>query len=637
MSLAPLLRILLPGRGGLRPAEEMEGLEEEVRNFVGEVFGWLPPLLVGILWRTLGLLGSLLSRLPSSLLLELNRRSFLFRTLLSLLKTLVVLPYTALPEVKEALGTVVERNKPRVPCLQLLRDNLVEFEGKAGLVEIECDVLVVGSGAGGAVVAKELAEKGLRVAVVERGFEHRAEEFTGEPREMIPLLYRNAGSLFALPLPPLPGPLIMLPVGNCLGGTTVINSTTCFRTPDHLLERWTEWGLEGLSPPEMRPYFERVERILSVRPVSLELMGEAHARVAEGARRLGYPGRPLEKNARGCDATGVCQYGCPIDAKQDMRLTYLPLATRAGARIYTGFELQQLEVRGKTVVRAGGVIYNRRGERVGRFVARARAFVLAAGALYTPVLLLANRIANSSGMVGQNLRIHPCVFAAGFFPDSLYGWRTVSQSYGIEFWERGFILESTTVPPGIGVLSTPFLGRELMEAMEEWRKVGSIGVMVNDSDSFGRVLPLFPLPYGLPRAGMEALVFYRLGRRDVRAAQEGMVEACRILLEGGAERVCTGLARKPWVRGERDLQELLGMKLKATDFVWSAYHPQGTCRMSPTPESGVVDSWGKCHDLDNLYIADASIFPECVKVNPQISIMAFATRCAEHLAESWRW
>jgi len=79
------------------------------------------------------------------------------------------------------------------------------------------------------------------------------------------------------------------------------------------------------------------------------------------------------------------------------------------------------------------------------------------------------------------------------------------------------------------------------------------------------------------------------------------------------------------------------MKLKATDFVWSAYHPQGTCRMSPTPESGVVDSWGKCHDLDNLYIADASIFPECVKVNPQISIMAFATRCAEHLAESWRW
>ncbi|MEM2978191.1 MAG: GMC family oxidoreductase, partial [Candidatus Hadarchaeales archaeon] len=251
-------------------------------------------------------------------------------------------------------------------------------------------------------------------------------------------------------------------------------------------------------------------------------------------------------------------------------------------------------------------------------------------------LLLANRLANSSGMVGQNLRIHPCVFVAGFFPESLYGWRTVSQSYGIDFRERGFVLESTTVPPSIGALSTPFVGRELMEVMEEWRKVGSIGVMVNDSDSVGRVLPLLPLPYGLPKMGMEALVLYRLGRRDTRAAQEGTVEACRILLEGGAERVCTGLARMPWVRRGKDLERLAELKVLATDFIWSAYHPQGTCRMSPDPRTGVVDSYGRCHDLENLYVADASIFPECVKVNPQISIMAFATRCADHLWEGWR-
>ncbi|MEM3012709.1 MAG: GMC family oxidoreductase, partial [Candidatus Hadarchaeales archaeon] len=633
--LLPLLRVLLPGYKDLKPPEEL-GVEEEVRKFTGEVFRWLPYPLLRVLWGLLGLLGLLLEKLPPSLLQELNRRSPPFRTLLSLIKTMVVLPYASRPEIREVLGTNVERGKPRVPCPPLVRENLVEFQRSAGRVEIECDVLVVGAGAGGAVVAKELAEKGLRVAVVERGFEHDAGEFTGEPREMIPLLYRNSGSLFAFPLPPLPGPPIMLPVGNCLGGTTVINSSTCFRTPDELLERWTEWGLEGLSPAEMRPYFERVERLLSVRPVSLELMGEAHARVAEGARKLGYRGMPLEKNARGCDATGVCQYGCPIDAKRDMRLTYLPLATQAGARIYTGFEVQQIEVRGRRVVKAGGVIYNRRGEKVGRFVVRARVYVLAAGALYTPVLLLANRLANSSGMVGQNLRIHPCVFVAGFFPESLYGWRTVSQSYGIDFRERGFVLESTTVPPSIGALSTPFVGKELMEVMEEWRKVGSIGVMVDDSDSVGRVLPLLPLPYGLPKLGMEALVLYRLGRRDTRAAQEGTVEACRILLEGGAERVCTGLARMPWVRRGKDLERLAELKVLATDFIWSAYHPQGTCRMSPDPRTGVVDSYGRCHDLENLYVADASIFPECVRVNPQISIMAFATRCADHLWEGWR-
>lgn len=634
MSLLPLLRFLLPGHGELKSPEEV-GAEEEVKKFTEEVFRWLPSPFLEVLWRVLGLLGLLLERLPPSFLTELNHRSSLFRTFLSLLKTMTVLPYTSRPEVKEVLGTVVEKGKPRVPCPSLVKENLLEFEKRAGTVEIECDVLVVGSGAGGAVVAKELAEKGLGVVVVERGFEHGAEEFTGEPREMIPMLYRNSGSLFAFPLPPLSGPPILLPVGNCLGGTTVINSSTCFRTPDELLERWTEWGLEGLSPAEMRPYFERVEKILSVHPVSLELMGEAHAKVAEGARKLGYRGMPLEKNARGCDATGVCQYGCPIDAKQDMRLTYLPLATLAGAKIYTGFELQQLEVRDGRVVKAGGVIYNRKGERVGRFIVRAQVYVLAAGALYTPVLLLANRIANSSGMVGQNLRIHPCVLVAGFFPEALYGWRTVSQSYGIDFRERGFVLESTTVPPGIGALSTPFWGRELMKVMGEWRKVSSIGVMVNDSDSVGRVLPLFPFPYGLPKLGMEALVFYRLGKRDVGAALEGTIEACRILLEGGAEKVCTGIARMPWVRGPKDLEELERLRAKSTDFIWSAYHPQGTCRMGPDPKQGVVDSYGKCHDLENLYVADASIFPECVKVNPQISIMAFAARCADHLWEEW--
>ncbi len=640
--LRALCEVFFSKSGGLKSPIELEGFDTEIEDFVERVArGFFPFLHHRFLTALLMLFCIAVAKLPRSVIQKLNERSYLVRTLFNTIKLVTVFPYAAREEIKETLETKIETGKPKVPTPEMVRENIIEFEKIAEpKVEIECDVLVIGSGAGGAVVAKELAEKGLDVVVVERGFEHTSDEFNGEMTDTMPLLYRKGTGLITLPLP-TPSfslkPWVMLPVGDCLGGTTVINSSTCYRTPDSVLERWTEQGLEGLTPDDMKPYFERVERTISVHRVSLELMGEAHTRIAEGTERLGYSGRPLEKNALYCDATGVCQYGCPIDAKQDMHVTYIPLATQAGAKFYTGFEVQQIETCGGEVVKVGGAIRNRRGERIGKFVARARIFVLAAGAIYTPTLLLMNRIANSSGMVGQNLRIHPCLLVSGFFPEAVYGWRGVSQSYAIEeFFDEGFIMETTMVPPRLGALTSQLLGEEFCRIMEEWKKAGAIGVMINDSDSIGRVLPLSPFPYALPKLEVEALVLYRLGERDKRVAVKGVAEACRVLLAAGATKVCTGLVRKPWVRGEKDIQEILSVerKIKANEFIWSAYHPQCTCRMSVSPKHGVVDSYGQTHDLENLFIADASIFPECVRVNPQISIMAFANRCADHIWET---
>ncbi len=567
---------------------------------------------------------------------------YLVRGMLTLLKTVIILHYCGREEVKNAIESHIDLDGKRISTPKLVEENVLEFkelpEGlreKRECLEIECDVLVIGSGAGGAVVAKELAEKGLNVAVVEEGFRYGASEFSGEARDMLPLLYRDGGSTVTLPPISIPVlPFVLLPMGKCLGGTTVVNSSTCYRTPDRLLDKWTGEGLEGLSPDDMKPYFERVERILSVHPVSLNLMGEANAMTMRGAESLGYEVRPLNKNASGCDATGVCQYGCPIDAKRAMHVTYIPLATQAGAKFYTGFQVVWIVRNGNRIEKVGGFVLNRDREKIGKFVARAEVVVLAAGTVYTPYILLKNRLANSSGMVGRNLSIHPASSVMGLFPENLYGWRGVSQATGItEFFEEGITMEGTMVPP-FGAASCPFTGKELSDVIGEWKKAAVMGIMIAETDSVGRIRKV---PDAVPLLGKEPLILYGIGEQDKNKMIKGIAESCRVFLAAGAAKVSTGILSKPWVTCEDDVKDLerLASKLKANGLIWTAYHPQGTCRMSEDPKKGVIDSYCRSHDIRNLFICDGSMFPESVHVNPQISIMAFASRCADYIASAF--
>src|ERR1035437_198527 len=196
---------------------------------------------------------------------------------------------------------------------------------------LDADVCVIGAGAGGAVIAAELAEGGMSVVVLEEGQWHDPDAFTARMPEMLARLYRDGGQIVTLGKPP-----IMLPLGRGVGGTTLINSGTCFRTPAHVLERWQrEFGMD-VSEQSLQPCFERVEQALSVSEVTPELAG-GNAEVARrGAERLGWSHGYLRRNARGCVGSGVCTLGCPTSAKQHTGITYIPRAQRAGARILTG-------------------------------------------------------------------------------------------------------------------------------------------------------------------------------------------------------------------------------------------------------------------------------------------------------------
>jgi choline dehydrogenase-like flavoprotein len=481
------------------------------------------------------------------------------------------------------------------------------------------DVVIVGSGAGGAVAAKELAEAGLKVILLEEGERFDRHDFTGAPPERLRRFYRGNGLTFTIGVP-----TISLPIGRGVGGSTLINSGTCFRTPDFVLDSWR------LDRDELAPFFDDVESVLHVAPVGADIMGTNGEVMEAGRKALGYSGGPIRRNARGCHGSGVCAFGCPLDAKLGMHVTYLPLAAAAGARIISGCRVDQVVVEGGRATGVKGSLVDPDSgavQRDGRFEIDASTVVLAMGAIYTPALLQRQRLANSSGQVGRHLRIHPGCGVLGVFDHDLLGWKGVMQSYFVDEKLRdGILLEATYPPPGVGYSAGGVGGKgaDLKEMLSRYRQTAAAGLIISDTGS-GRVR-------SVPGGGL--LISYDLHPDDLRKTLEGIRLAAEVYLAAGAEEVHTLLPAMPPVRKREDLEGITAGRWTAADLKLSAYHPMGTCRMGPDPRGAVVDEYGRSHDVPGLVIADASVLPGSTFVNPQITIMALAARSARHLAAS---
>jgi len=540
------------------------------------------------------------------------------------LKTLCLSAFCGDRRVEQAIGFSRSCLDPSPPG-EGPRLEPISYPSIHGNVEVQADACVVGSGAGGGVVAKELAEGGMSVVVIEEGAYFRREDYAeGTLWEQIQKLYRESGLTLAWGEPAVP-----IPLGKAIGGTTVVNSGTCFRTPEKVLLEWErDWGLEGIDLDTMTPLFQRVEETISVRPVPWEIIGN-NARVFDrGVKALGYHGQPLLRNIDSCRGCGVCSFGCPSDAKQAMHLSYLPRAARAGAMIYARCRARRVLVERGRVQGVEAEILDGATEEVrGRLRVRAPMVVLAAGAIHTPALLMANGLALESGQVGRNLRVHPAVGVSAMFEEEVYGWRGTLQSYYVDDLQesQGVLLEVTSLLPGVGAALMPEVGPKLKEALGRYKHLASVGLFVSDS-SKGRVLR------GWGRGWWSSpIVLYSLNRQDAQRLKHGIALATEVFLAAGATAVFTGVRGLSPITERGGLEALKRMSIAPGQLSPVGFHPMGTCRMGRDPASSVVGPWGEAHGVRGLYIADASIFPSCLGVNPQISIMAFATRTAFHI------
>lgn len=469
------------------------------------------------------------------------------------------------------------------------------------------DAIVVGSGAGGAFAARELARGGRSVLVVEEGERWDVARIRAAgPVERFARLYRDGGTTLALGVP-----AIALPVGRAVGGTTVINSGTCFRPPAAVARGWHEHhGLALAAPDVLGPRLDEIEELLGVGPVPLGVMG-ANGRLAlAGAAALGWDAAPLRRNAPGCRGACQCALGCPNNAKAGVHLTALPQACAAGARIAQRLRVDAIETRDG---RATGV---RARDRAGRVVrVDAPLVVVAAGATETPPLLRRSGLGGHPRL-GRGLSIHPSLGVAGTFEEPVLAWRGVLQSAGVEEFHarEGILIEATSTPPGMGSMILPGLGAALVARLRGAEHVATIGGMVADAPA-GRVVGT--------RRGQ---VLYRLTREDGRRLLRTAEVMARVLLAAGAREVELGGGTAP-VRRAADLPDAIGA-LSIRRMHLAAFHPTGSCTGGVDPARHPADGHGRLRGVRGVVVADASLLPSCPQVNPQLSIMAVAGAAA---------
>ena len=482
-------------------------------------------------------------------------------------------------------------------------------------LDLECEVVVIGTGAGGAAAAYELASRGRAVLMLEEGDYQRRSTFRGRPSAANRTMYRDQGVTIALGN-------VSVPVfaGRAVGGSTLINSGTCYRAPDRVFDRWrADFGLPAVfSGGGLGPYYERVERMLGVAPADPLHAGRIASIIARGADHLGYTHGVLHRNAPGCDGQGVCCFGCPTGAKRSTDVSYVPEALLRGAQLVTAAKVTKIDV---VSGRARGVVaelHGKGGKRTLRV--KADAVVVAGGTLMTPLLLKRNGICKTSKMLGKNLSIHPASKVLALFDEKVHQWDGIPQSYAIDqFASEGLLFEGASVPYDLAATTIPWNGKRFMEMMEQYPHLATFGFMIEDT-SRGEVREG---PGGSP------LMFYNLNRKDTAHLQKGMEILCEVYQAAGARKVYPFAVGHEDVSTKQALERLRNSRLRAGDFDVTAFHPLGTCRIGADPRTSCIGPDHEAHDVGGLYVADGSAVPSALGRNPQMTIMAMALRAAE--------
>lgn len=491
---------------------------------------------------------------------------------------------------------------------------------------LRAEVLVIGSGAGGATAAARLAEAGHDVLLLEEGPALDAEDFSENEGQLFQRLYADGGLRATDDL------AVSLLQGATLGGGTTVNWMVMLRTPDWVLDEWAaRHGTEGMSARELTPLFDRIEQEVHATVVPDDAHSPNNRVLLEGARSLGWAAQAARINARNCVRAGFCGVGCRYGAKQSALEVFLPRAVAAGARLVTSARADRIEM-----IERGGRFPLKRVHAIdtsthATFTIEAPVVILAAGAIGTPVLL--QRSGMGSGAVGRYLRLHPTTSVAGVFDRTIYGAAGIPLSVVCDEHLRldsrgyGFWIECPPMHPALTAVATPGFGESHRELMLQFPSLATLITLVRDGADIDQ-------SNGDVRTSADGRVRirYRLGRADAAHLTEAVVAGARVLLAAGAQEVRTLHTKPAIVRSEQDLESIRRLPVGPNDIALFSAHVNGTCRLGKNRETAGTDANGERWDAPGVFVADGSLLPTALGVNPQETIMALSTVVAERVA-----
>ncbi len=485
------------------------------------------------------------------------------------------------------------------------------------------DVLIIGSGAGGGVVAGELSAAGYEVLVVEKGGFYTEADFDGNERRANETLFEKYGSLTTADTS------IMVLAGATLGGGTVVNWSASFRTPDYVLEEWArDYGFSDATSAAYKAGFDAVIQASHIDSDESHLNSN-NARFEQGCKALGYAVDVIPRNVKGCEDCGFCGFGCSFGAKQSTAKTYLQQAYQRGARIlvnaYTERVTHANGIANGALLKVTGADGN-----IYTVTVNAKRVVVSAGALHTPALLRRSGLTNPH--IGANLRLHPTTVVFSLYDDPVRMWqgvpmsRVAKQFMNLDGKGYGVALEVAPAHPGLTAATLPWVGGTAHK-----RLVGQMAHMANalaiTRDAHGGYIKLDK--HGQP------IIDYRLHPYDRAHLQRGVLELLKIHRASAPREVFSPHnAMLRYVNdGTHDFDAFLARVekagLAANAFPLFSAHQMASCRIAGSPTLGALAPNGESYEVKNLYVADGSALPTATGVNPMVSIMTLAYHVAQ--------
>ena len=547
------------------------------------------------------------------------------------LRGLTLLLFYALPDAEgrnpnwEAIGYPGPISAP--PSAEDAPKTIALAEVEGDEATLSADVCVIGSGAGGSVIAARLAQAGRSVLVLEMGGYRNEQDFKQLELVGMQELYYGGG------LARSEDGSINLLAGATLGGGTVVNYMNCIRTPDWIRAEWAEHGLEGVDDPD---YERRIDAVAERIGASTETTRQnaTHRRLMAGLDALGIEHRPIVRNASLDDDPTYCGYcpaGCQQGCKRSAMKTWLQDASDAGARCVVGCRAERILVEDGRVIGVEAAVVRADGS-TAKLTVSAPSVVVACGSIETPALLLRSGIGGPA--VGKNLRLHPAYVVLGVYDEPIDGWVGQIQSLVSDHFRRledghGFLVEATGMFPGLMGGTLPWDdGASHKQLMQTLRWQAPFITVARDHGA-GEVV-IDDLGRAIVRWGLHDEV-------DARLAVRAHVELARLHRAAGAREIVTAHTRSlRWRHGD-DFDEFLERVRDASyapnDVACFTAHQMGSCRMGSDPQTAVADGRGELHDTHGVWIGDASAFPTAPGVNPMVSIMALSHRTADMILE----